>query len=302
MSRKTLTRGAALVLVLFVVAGAVSAAGTVEPGAPGILVESEWTSANLYHENLVVLETGRSRADYEEGHLPGARYFGREFYYQEVDGVPGMFPGVDVVSAALREAGVDNDSVIVIYDTGSGLWATRLFWTLELLGHDNATVLNGGLEKWTADGFALSDAMPTVARGSFEPDYQAHLVSTGEEVQANLEDLVVVDARSTGEYEGSDVRAERGGHIPGAINVDWVLNNTNEDVNTFLPLDELAEFYEAELDGRKGRIVTHCQTGVRGAHTYFVLRLLGYDDVALYDASWIEWGNDEAFPVTTAAD
>jgi len=288
-------------LVLITSVGAVSAAGRIEPSPPGLLVETEWTAENIDHDNLVVLETGRSRGDYEAGHIPRARYFGREFYYGEVDGVPGMFPGVEVVSAALREAGVDNDSVVVIYDAGNGLWATRLFWTLELLGHEHVAVLNGGVEKWTADGHALSDTTPAVVAGGFEPDFQAHLVSTGEEIQANLEDLVVVDARSVGEYEGTDVRAARGGHIPGAVNVDWVLNNTNAGVNTFLPLDELAEFYEAELEGRNGRIVTHCQTGVRGAHTYFVLRLLGYEDVALYDASWVEWGNDESLPVAAQA-
>jgi thiosulfate/3-mercaptopyruvate sulfurtransferase len=294
-----MTARVVIALVFLVSIAGVWGQGRSESELPSLLVEPAWLDENIDHENLVVLDTGRSRHDYGAGHIPGARYFGRELYYRKVDGLPGMFPGVEAVSESLRQVGVNNDSLVVVYDPGHGLWATRLFWTLELLGHEHVAVLNGGIGAWKAEGLSLADRPSQITGGEFTPALQRHLVATGEEILTALGDTIVVDARSRPEYDGRDVRAERGGHIPGAIHVEWVLNNTNAAVNTFLPLDELAEFYEAELEGQDGRIVTHCQTGVRGAHTYFVLRLLGYEDVALYDASWVEWGNDERFPVET---
>ena len=287
-------------LLVLLAATAVWAAGGVEPELPEILVESEWLVELLDHENLIVIDTGRSAEEYAAGHIPGAVFLDRQEYYETVAGTPGMFSGVDPVSEALRDIGVNNDSVIVVYDPGHGLWATRLFWTLEVLGHQNVAVLNGGIGKWTDESRTLSQDGPREREvGTFEPAFNAELVISGEDLAEDLSEITVVDTRSAGEFAGTDARADRGGHIPGAVHIDWVLNNTGESVNTFLPVDELDEFYAVELDGnRDGRIVTHCQTGVRGAHTYFVLRLLGYEEVALYDGSWAEWGNNEAFPVS----
>lgn len=290
-----------LIAMAIVLSGTAAwAGGGVEPEFPEILVESDWLAENAGHENLILIDTGRSPDEYAAGHLPGAIYLNRQEYFQTVAGTPGMFAGVEVVAEALRQIGVNNDSVIVVYDPGHGLWATRLFWTLEVLGHENVAVLNGGYEKWVAEQRSLSTQAPETSLGSFEPSFRADLVISGEDLAANLDEITVVDTRSRGEFDGTDARADRGGHIPGAVHVDWVMNNTGETVNTFLPVEELSEFYAAELVGDPdGRIVTHCQTGVRGAHTYFVLRLLGYEDVALYDGSWVEWGNNEAFPVAT---
>ena len=287
-----------LVTVMFLfIAAVIWAGGKVEPTLPSILVESDWLLERINHENIVVIDTGRSAEDYDAGHIPGAVYLNRSAYYGEVDGVAGMFTGATTVGEALREAGVNDNSVVVLYDSGHGLWATRLFWTLELLGHSHAVVLNGGNDKWVADGYATSTRTASNPRGDFTPALRTELVVAGEEIVDNIDEFLVVDTRSEAEYTGEDARAARGGHIPGAIHVNWVFNNTGDDVSTFLPVTELGEFYDAQIGSEDGKIVTHCQTGVRGAHTYFVLRLLGYEDVALYDASWVEWGNSELFPI-----
>lgn len=298
MGTRTKRNRVALVAAIVVIAaGSASASGSPQVEFPSLLIDTEWLEANLDTEGLVIIDTGRGAEDFSAGHIPGAVELDRSIYYGEVDGVPGMFTGVETVEAALREIGVNNDSGIVVYDSGNGLWATRLFWTLELLGHDNVVVLDGGSAKWLAEDRAIATGAVDPEPGEFTADYQPQLVVSGNQIKESIDEYVVIDARSVGEYEGEDVRAARGGHIPGAINVDWVLNNTGGEVSTFLPKDELAEFYDVKLDGADGKVVTHCQTGVRGAHTYFALRLLGYEDVALYDASWVEWGNDEAFPV-----
>lgn len=290
----------AIFLLVTIVAAGSWASGRVEPTLPGLLVEGEWVAANLDHENVVILDTGRSMDDYLAGHVPNAVYFDRSIYYGEVNGTPGMFTGVDSVGAALRDAGVNDDSIVILYDSGHGLWATRLFWTLELLGHEHAAVLNGGSGKWAEDNRASSTTVKVPRPGNFAAYLRPELVVDGEGINSEIDSFTVIDARSSAEFEGSDIRAARGGHIPGAINIDWVLNNNSDGATAFLPATELGEFYDAELSGQSGTIVTHCQTGVRGAHTYFVLRLLGYEDVALYDASWVEWGNSEVFPVSTA--
>ncbi|MDF1567647.1 MAG: sulfurtransferase [Spirochaetaceae bacterium] len=267
---------------------------------PSRLIDAYWLEEHLGAENLVILDTARKPGEYSSSHVPGALYADRSGFYQEVDGIPGMFPGVEKTVSWLETLGVSNDSAVVVYDAGSGPWAARLAWTLAYLGHENWAVLDGGYGLWEADGLPLATAgTATVAAGYFLPDVRDSLLVSGDELLADLYDpgVVVVDARSSGEYNGSDVRADRGGHIPGALSIEWTLNNSSGTLPTLLGVEELAEFYATEGVDAEDRVVAHCQTGVRGAHTWLALTLAGYDNVALYDGSWIEWANDERFPV-----
>lgn len=144
---------------------------------------------------------------------------------------------------------------------------------------------------------------PVVPRENFIARVQPEFLATKEWVLEKLGNpsVQVIDTRSPKEYTGKDVRARRGGHIPGAININWVHNLTDGDSKTFLPEGKLAEMYES-LEVSKDKVaVTHCQTGVRAAHTYFVLRLLGYPKVRVYDGSWAEWGNDQEAPIATGS-
>jgi thiosulfate/3-mercaptopyruvate sulfurtransferase len=109
--------------------------------------------------------------------------------------------------------------------------------------------------------------------------------------------VVIVDARSPAEYSGFDVQAKRGGHIPGALNIDWVRNVTNDALKTFKPAPELRKMYEAAGVTPDKEIIVHCHTGVRAAHTIFTLSLLGYNRLRNYDGSWQEWGNRPDLPI-----
>ena len=109
--------------------------------------------------------------------------------------------------------------------------------------------------------------------------------------------MQIIDTRSSKEYVGDDVRAALSGHIPGAININWIFNLKNDDSKTFAYEEELLELYDFKKISKDKIIVTHCQTGVRGAHTHFFLKLFGYPNVRLYDGSWAEWGNDWKTPV-----
>ena len=269
-----------------------------------VLVDSDWLENRLNRQSVLVIDTGRSLGDYKAGHIPGAVYLDRAAYYGQVGSLSGMFTGVDEISDALREIGVSKGKQIVVYDNSRALWSTRLFWTLEYLGHRRVSVLDGGFAKWTEESRQLAKGSETVARGNFTPRVNEDLVATGDWITQNLSsnELLVLDTRSVEEYNGTDVRAARGGHIPDAVNIEWTQAITDEAPHTFLPINELEELYATTSGIDKGKeIVTHCQTGVRGAHSYFVLRYLGYRQVKLYDASWVEWGNDDRFPIVGVA-
>jgi thiosulfate/3-mercaptopyruvate sulfurtransferase len=249
--------------------------------------------------DIRIVDFGRTMDEYKAGHIPGAVYLESNVVWDEVDSIPGMLPRVDTVVRSLEKAGIGNNLAVVIYDSIGGLWASRLFWALEYLGHKDVHLLNGGWNKWVQEGREVQKYTPSVQRGSFIAHVRSDRLATKEWILQNLSnpDVQIVDTRSTAEYTGEDVRAAQGGHIPGAVNIDWVLNLTGNESNTFLFQEELAEMYDSQ-DVTKDRVaVTHCQTGVRGAHTYFVLRLLGYPEVRVYDGSWAEWGNAKDTPI-----
>ena len=158
-------------------------------------------------------------------------------------------------------------------------------------------MLDGGIPNWVADGRPVNNNEPDVVKGTFKYKIRPELVADYEYIEENLDtsQIQIIDTRSLAEYTGADVRAERGGHIPGAINIEWSLNI--DESQQFLSIQELVEMYDSEDIDKNKTQITHCQTGVRGAHTYFVLRHLGYKDVKLFDESWVVWGNLPDTPI-----
>ncbi len=268
-------------------------------GEQDLLVSAQWVADHLNDEDIVLIETGRSREEYLAQHIPGASYLHHSDYYGAVDELPGMLTDFEVIAEKLGDIGVDNKKRIIIYDTGNALWSSRLFWTIEILGHNKVSLLDGGLDGWIASELPIAKGEENNSAGNFTPDFKSELLVEGDWLAANFSsnNVAVVDTRSVGEYLGEDQRASRGGHIPAAHNIEWSLALTDDRPYKFLPIEELAELYSSYDISKDNRVVTHCQTGVRGAHTYFVLRLLGYKDVALYDGSWAEWGNQSDYPI-----
>lgn len=268
-----------------------------------LLVETGWLAENSSLSNLRIVDFRKTAQDYRAGHIPGAVFVERKTVWDKVDGIPGMLPAIETVVETLRKAGISNDNTVVIYDNMGGLWASRLFWALEYLGHRDVHLLNGGWNKWIHEGREVQMGVSVVPPGNFTAQVQPGLLATKEWILEVLgsPDVQVVDTRSPMEFTGQDVRAKRGGHIPGAININWVGNLRGGDSKTFLPEKELAKIYDSQEVPKDKVVVTHCQTGVRGAHTYFVLRLLGYPKVRLYDGSWAEWGNNPATPIATGS-
>jgi thiosulfate/3-mercaptopyruvate sulfurtransferase len=193
--------------------------------------------------------------------------------------------------------GVDAATPVVVYDDQSGMRAARAFWFLEYFGHPRVQMLDGGFNAWVREGLPVSrDARPP-AKSSWTGTPQASRLATWEDVKRRLGDAgtVIVDTRSDGEYCGTNVRAKRGGAIPGAVHLEWT--NNLDDAGRFKPADELRGMYERLGVTPDKEVVTYCQGGYRAAHTYVALRLLGYPRVRNYTGSWKEWGDREDLPI-----
>lgn len=295
----------ALVVVAAIAVGVVFAWGGgsspayVRTAGEDILVSPEWVQERS--GEVVVFDIGRSFEAYSEGHVPGAAWVDRSIIAATVDGVSSVLPDPEIVAADLEELGLSSDTPVVVYDAGSSTWASRLFWALEYIGHEQVHVLDGGLATWQSSGAELSTDVALPQRGEFTLDLRPDLLADYDYIIEHLDsdDVLVLDARSPEEYAGTDVRAARGGHIPGSVNIDWV-NNRAED-GRFLSIEQLSQVYSDALEGRNGPAITLCQGGFRAAHSYVALRVLGYEDARMYDGSWAEWGNREDSPISQGA-
>jgi thiosulfate/3-mercaptopyruvate sulfurtransferase len=267
--------------------------------ANDVLVDTEWIEAHAEDYSVRVVEVGGNADAFAEGHLPGASFLAMRLLSNPDDPVRGQIATAAQVSAAVSGVGVGRDQAVVLYDRQNNLQAARAYWVLKYYQHADVRIYNGGTSSWTGDGRAL-----TTETTEYEPsNYQAgsadpEIRTTWQYVVDHTDDPATLfcDTRSPDEHLGLDVRAERGGHIPGSINVEWTAAvNSN---GTFKSVDELAALYGKAGFTSDRQIITYCQSGVRGAHTWFVLsELLDYPRVRNYDGSWGEYGNNPESPI-----
>ena len=260
--------------------------------AGGLLVSPAELAGELGAPGLLVLHVHEREATYEAGHIPGARFIRYStFATDEPGGLGAELPTVAGLQRVLEAAGVRADQRIVIYSP-SLLMAARLFFTLDIAGHGNVALLDGGLRAWQAEGRPIetgaSPAPPSP--GAFTPRIDEARMATADWIQARLgsDALALVDVRPDPEYTGApgnDLGSP--GHLPGARQLTW--NALVGDDGRFLPRAELATRLEA-AGARPGRpVVAYCMVGMRASVVYFASRLLGYD-TRLYDGSIIDWG------------
>ncbi|MDP9251612.1 MAG: sulfurtransferase [Chloroflexota bacterium] len=242
-----------------------------------------------------------AKQDYLNGHLPGAVHcdWSRDLSAATpASGHPRwMLQGPDEFAQTMSRLGIGNDTMVVGYDAEGGHHAARLWLALRRYGHDKMAVMEGGIQKWTAENRLLEKGETKVAAARFTPHPREGVIASKEEVLAAVRtgDPWLLDVRRDSEFTGEEKRAARGGHIPGAVNIlwkdalgdDWMLKDP----------DELDDMYSNAGFGAETSAVTYCQAGVRAAFTHLVLTALGHDDVRTYDGSWEEWGNEPSLPI-----
>lgn len=272
---------------------------------PSLLVSAEALARRLNDPRTVIVHVGRDRAEYDQGHVPGARFLALSALVVERDGIPNELPPAEDLRAAFASVGVSDNSRVVLYGDLDGLAAARAFFSLDYLGKTDAALLDGGLARWRERNHPVSTEAPPPAAGTLTARVRPDVVVDAEWVRARLADTTValVDARPraefTGEVPGAGV--ERPGHIPGALSIFWrdaLVSATDPRLRS--PEILHAPYVLAGV-APGDTLVVYCRTGVQASHAYFVARYLRRP-VVLYDGSFIDWSRrGEAFPVEAGA-
>lgn len=262
-----------------------------------LLLEPNELAAHLDNPRLRVVDLSHPRI-HAQAHVPGAVALDFRRLQLGTLPAPGLLPSLDSISQLLAQLGIDADTQVVACDDEGGGWAARLCWLLESVGHNHYSLLNGGIHAW------LADSLPTEEGNQPAQATDARALQLNAATQVDCDwllahcqdaDLRLWDARSAEEFSGERAYAQKAGHIPGAIHLEWTRLMDQTRQLRLKPQDTLrVELAELGLDDQHP-IVTYCQTHHRSSLAWFVGRLLRLD-IRAYPGSWAEWGNHPDTP------
>jgi thiosulfate/3-mercaptopyruvate sulfurtransferase len=275
---------------------------------PEVLVETSWVEEHLKDPAIRIVEVDYDPVpNYNQGHVPGAVLW--DWKKDLNDPVTRDILNADQLRQLLERSGVGDHTAVVLYGDFNNWFAAYAFWDLNYYGVNNVRLMNGGRKAWLLEDRPLSKEVPSYPRSAYTlplrqddtlrafMDYVRHAIK--------MEDKVLVDVRSPKEYTGEitappeypNEAAQRGGHIPRAVNIPWA-QAVNDSDGRFKPRKELEQLYRSKGVVPEKEVITYCRIGERSSHTWFVLRyLLGYPNVKNYDGSWTEWGNTLRNPI-----
>jgi thiosulfate/3-mercaptopyruvate sulfurtransferase len=282
---------------------------------PNALVETEWVASHLNDPTIGILEVSVDPAAFQQGHIPGAVALD---WFKDLE----QHPIRDIASRTkierlLGEAGVANDTTVLLYGDNHNWFAAYAYWLIKYYGHQDVRIINGGRKKWVDEGRPLTKGVPKATPTTYKAqdpttsiralrEYVIAVVGAAGRslLETGQVRRYLVDTRSPREFSGELLAPEhlpqegayRGGHIPGAVNIPW--EEAAAPNGTFKSADELRRLYEGRRITPDKEIIVYCRIGERSAHTWFVLtELLGYPNVRNYDGSWIEYGNLIGVPI-----
>ncbi len=277
---------------------------------PKTLVSTDWLAKNINSPDLRIIDASwylpdmnrNPRAEYDAGHIPGARFFDIDEISDGRSALPHMVPPVEKFMSRMRAMGVGDGHQVVVYD-GAGLFsAARVWWLFRLMGKTDIAVLDGGYPKWVAEGREVEDLPPVLRDRHITVQRQANLVRDVTQVAAasKLGDHTILDARAPARFKGTDPEPRpglRSGHIPGSKNVFF--RDLLKSDGTMKPVAELREiFNDAGADLSKP-VITTCGSGITAAVLSLALERIGNRNHSLYDGSWAEWGQFDQLAVET---
>jgi thiosulfate/3-mercaptopyruvate sulfurtransferase len=291
------------------------------------LVSARWLARHLHEPALRVVDArwrgeGTSDRLYRAGHIPGAIHLDwHQHLSHTVDGVTDILLGPDEFARVMGQAGIGDESRVVAYADTDHSGAARLWWALRYYGHEQVAVLDGGISRWAAEGRPLTGEVIHPPPAAFRARPQRQWLATADEIAASLADpganVRLVDTRPPVQYAGEavwtplgslhlppgrdwthvDGRLMRGGRIPGARHLHSIDNLDPANDYVYLSPDKLRARAEAAGLEPDQRVITYCGVGISGSLGLFALYLAGFRNLALYDASWSEWGTDQKRPV-----
>lgn len=255
-----------------------------------MLISSTELMKKIEKPDLILVDS-RSYKEYLEGHIPGAVNLDFFYYHWSDTSKNGLKAFEKQMENLLSFLGVTNDKTVIFYDEVSGMSAARGVWTLMYFSHPYTFMLDGGFKKWKSLGLPTETKTNGFKPAKFSGKINKDLVAGYEYINKKIGKIKLLDARSKDEYDGITIRAARKGHIPTAINIDWILN-VNDD-GTMKSIEDLSKMYNFSKDDE---VITYCQGGYRAANSFLALKILGFKNVKIYLGSWGEWGNKLDLP------
>jgi thiosulfate/3-mercaptopyruvate sulfurtransferase len=277
-----------------------------------LLVTIDWLERHLSDKNLRIVDIRghvlpanqptphyfNHHDDYLKSHIPGAVFV--DWVHEITDPADPRHAQIakpERYAAVMSKIGIGDDTFVVTYDDAGGMFAARLWWSLNYYGHRRIAVLDGGWQKWIAEGRATNADIPTIAPTIFIPRPNPAIYRNAEQVLNALKSSTkLLDVRTSGEFAGTASRAKRKGHIPGAV------NRSRQDLlqpdGTMLPPEQLrVKFAENGITASTPDVIVYCNGGVSASYGLLALMVAGFEQGAVYDGSWKDWGNNDDLPI-----
>ena len=282
------------------------------------LVSTAWLATHLADPRLRIFDTTvilqprtdgfgylpqTGRDDWARAHVPGAGFLDLiEELSDRDDPLPFMMPAPSVLAASLAAHGIGDDSLVVLYNRGMPMWATRLWWMLRSIGCSEVAVLDGGWDKWLREGRPITDVPPAHPVAQLSVRVRPAMWANKEALLALAAEpgTVAINALAPTVYSGEKNQYGRPGHLPGTFNVyygDLIDPSSGE----FRPVEQLRPLFAASAALTKDRVVAYCGGGISATMDALALHLCGQDQVAIYDGSMSEWVKDPTLPLTLGA-